>query len=120
MQKNSLAESINSILSQTSSNFEFIILYDGSTDHSLKTRKAYAKKDQRIQVLINKEYQKTAKCRNIHLKKAFTEFIPWMDSDRSLVLPHWLQTQLYYLKQNPNIDVVSYSPAVLWRSRIDT
>ena len=49
-----LAESINSILSQTYSNFEFVILDDGSTDNSLKIIKAYAKEDKRIKVLLIK------------------------------------------------------------------
>ena len=101
-----LDESISSILNQTHSNFELLILDDASTDNSLKIIKAYAKKDKRIQVLINKKNQKTAKSRNILLKKANTEFIAWMDSD-DISLPHWLQTQLDFLKQNPNIDVVS-------------
>ena len=43
-----LAESINSILSQTYSDFELLILDDGSTDNSLKIIKAYAKEDKRI------------------------------------------------------------------------
>ena len=39
-----LDESINSILSQTYSDFEMLILDDASTDNSLKIIKAYAKK----------------------------------------------------------------------------
>ena len=101
-----LAESINSILSQTYSNFEFVILDDASTDNSLKIIKAYAKEDKRIKVLINNKNQKTAKSRNILLKKTTTEFIAWMDAD-DISSPHWLQTQMDFLKQNPKIDVVS-------------
>ena len=101
-----LAESINSILSQTYSNFEFVILDDGSTDNSLKIIKAYAKEDKRIKILVNNKNQKTAKSRNILLKKATTEFIAWMDAD-DISLPYWLQTQMDFLKQNSNIDVVS-------------
>ena len=101
-----LAESINSILSQTYSNFEFVILDDASTDNSLKIIKAYAKEDKRIKVLINNKNQKTAKSRNILLKKTTTEFIAWMDAD-DVSSPHWLQTQMDFLKQNPKIDVVS-------------
>ena len=56
-----LDESINSILSQTYSDFELLILDDGSTDNSLKIIKAYAKEDKRIKVLINNKNQKTAK-----------------------------------------------------------
>ena len=56
-----LAESINSILSQTYSNFEFVILDDGSTDNSLKIIKAYAKEDKRIKILVNNKNQKDSK-----------------------------------------------------------
>ena len=59
-----LDESINSILSQTYSDFELLILDDASTDNSLKIIKNYAKKDKRIKVLTNKTNQKQAKCRN--------------------------------------------------------
>ena len=83
-----------------------MILDDTSTDNSLKIIKDYAKEDKRIKVLVNNENQKTAKSRNILLKKATTEFIAWMDAD-DISLPHWLQTQMDFLKQNPNIDVVS-------------
>ena len=104
-----LAESINSILSQTYSDFELLILDDASTDNSLKIIKAYAKEDKRIKVLINnnKTNQKQAKSRNILLKKATkTEFIAWIDAD-DISSPHWLQTQIDFLKKNPKIDVVS-------------
>ena len=101
-----LAESINSILSQTYSNFEFVILDDGSTDNSLKIIKAYAKEDKRIKVLVNKTNQKQAKCRNRLLKNSKTKFIAWMDAD-DISLEDRLQTQMDFLKQNSNIDVVS-------------
>ena len=101
-----LDESIGSILNQTYSDFEFIILDDASTDSSLKIIKNYAKKDKRIKVLDNKTNQKQAKCRNILLKNSKTEFIAWMDAD-DISLPVRLQTQVDFLKQNPSVDVVS-------------
>ena len=50
-----LDESIGSILNQTYSNFELLILDDASTDNSLKIIKAYAKEDKRITVLVNQK-----------------------------------------------------------------
>ena len=46
-----LVQSINSILKQTYHNFEFIIIYDGSTDNSLSIINSY--KDNRIKVISN-------------------------------------------------------------------
>ena len=101
-----LKDSIDSILKQTYSDFEMLILDDASTDNSLKIIKAYAKENKRIKILVNKTNQKQAKCRNRLLKNSKTEFIAWMDAD-DISLPHWLQTQIDFLKQNPKIDVVS-------------
>ena len=50
-------DSIGSILKQTYSDFELLILDDGSTDNSLKIIKAYAKEDKRIKILVNKTNQ---------------------------------------------------------------
>ena len=76
-----LKDSIGSILKQTYSDFELLILDDGSTDNSLKIIRAYAKEDKRIKILVNKTNQGEAKCRNRLLKNSKTEFIAWMDSD---------------------------------------
>ena len=100
-----LAESINSILSQTYSDFELLILDDGSTDNSLKIIEAYAKEDKRIKVIVNQKNRGEAKCRNRLLKNSKTEFIAWMDAD-DISLEDRLQTQMDFLKQNPKIDAV--------------
>ena len=100
-----LKDSIGSILKQTYSDFELLILDDGSTDNSLKIIKAYAKEDKRIKILVNKTNQGEAKCRNRLLKNSKTEFIAWMDSD-DISLEDRLQTQMDFLKQNPKIDAV--------------
>ena len=90
-----LDESIGSILSQTYTDFEFLILDDGSTDNSLKIIKTYAKEDKRIKVLVNNKNQKTAKSRNILIQKTTTEFVAWMDAD-DISVPHWLQTNRFF------------------------
>ena len=100
-----LKDSIGSILKQTYSDFELLILDDASTDNSLKIIKAYAKEDKRIKILVNKNNQKQAKCRNRLLKNSKTEFIAWMDAD-DISLEDRLQTQMDFLKQNSKIDAV--------------
>ena len=102
MLTNLLAESINSILKQTYSDFEMLILDDASTDNSLKIIKAYASfEDLRIKILVNKNNQQQAKCRNRLLKNSKTEFIAWMDAD-DISLEDRLQTQINFLKKMGN------------------
>ena len=100
-----LADSIGSILKQTYSDFELLILDDASTDNSLKIIKTYAKEDKRIKILVNKTNQKQTKCRNRLLKNTKTEFVAWMDAD-DISLEDRLQTQMDFLKQNSKIDAV--------------
>ena len=51
-----LAECIESVLSQTYDNFEYIIVNNKSTDNSLEIAHKYAAKDHRIRVVDNREF----------------------------------------------------------------
>ena len=55
-QQNFIAETIESVLSQTFRDFEFLILDDGSTDRSAEIIKSYAEKDNRIKAYFEKVY----------------------------------------------------------------
>lgn len=48
-----IAQAIESILTQTFADFEFIIIDDGSTDNSLKMIRKYAQKDDRTRIVLN-------------------------------------------------------------------
>ncbi|MBQ9221984.1 glycosyltransferase family A protein [Succinivibrio sp.] len=69
---------IESILSQTVTDFELIILNDGSTDHSLDVISSF--EDNRI-VLINKKNTGVANTRNEGIFVAKGDFITFVDSD---------------------------------------
>ena len=101
-----LDESIQSILNQTYSDFEFLILDDASTDNSLQKIQSYAKKDSRIQIIVNKENVGESCSRNILLKTTQKPFIAWMDAD-DISLPHRLEAQIKFLRENRSIDAVS-------------
>lgn len=75
-----LAEAIDSILSQTYQDFEFLIIDDGSTDSSKTLAEAYAKKDARIRVL-HQTNQGLTKALNRGLLEARGEFIARQDAD---------------------------------------
>ena len=71
---------INSVLLQTFTNFECIIIDDGSTDNSGVICDGYAKKDYRIKV-IHKENSGVSSARNTGLDIAKGEWIAFVDGD---------------------------------------
>lgn len=75
-----LSQCIDSILSQTFSNFELILVDDGSSDQSGKICDEYAARDSRI-VVIHKENGGVSSARNAGLNIAKGEYITFIDSD---------------------------------------
>lgn len=74
-----IRESIESILSQTFSDFEFIILNDGSTDGTMDVVRSY--KDNRIILVESHENWKIPKRRNQGIKMARGKYIAIHDGD---------------------------------------
>lgn len=75
-----LNKCIKSILNQTYSNLEIILVDDGSTDSSNKICQDWAKIDKRI-ILIKQKNQGAGKARNTALDIATGDFIAFVDSD---------------------------------------
>lgn len=99
-----LKESIESILNQTFTNFELIIVDDQSTDSSWQIIQEYANKDPRIVAIKNTGKKGCYPARNCGHKLAKGKYIAVMDSD-DIALPQRLQTQFDFMEQNPNIDI---------------
>lgn len=85
-----LAECIESILSQTFSDFELILVNDGSPDNSGAICREYAQKDRRIRCL-EQENQGQAAARNYGLSVATGAWICFVDSD-DVIHPQMLET----------------------------
>jgi glycosyltransferase involved in cell wall biosynthesis len=92
-----LSEALESILAQTYTNFEFIIIDDGSTDSSLKVLQQYQKRDARIR-LISRENRNLATTLNDIIDLAQGKWIARMDQD-DIALPHRFERQLQWLEQ---------------------
>ena len=88
-----LSRCIDSILAQTYSDFELILVNDGSIDNSGKICDEYAQKDSRI-IVIHKENGGTSSARNIGLEKSHGEYITFVDSDDT-IYPNYLCTFSY-------------------------
>ena len=99
-----LQEAIESILNQTFTDFELLILDDGS-DHedTLHVLSDYSQKDKRVKVIPG-EHKGIGAARNRLLKAAQGDFFAIMDSD-DISLPQRLEKQILFLETEQNIDV---------------
>jgi len=95
-----LRESIESILNQTSTDFEFIIVNDGSTDASPQIIKSYD--DARTRIINNKKNIGLTKSLNKAIKEARGEYIARQDAD-DISLPNRLELQLEFLEKHPEV-----------------
>jgi len=98
-----LKEAIDSILNQTFSDFEFIIINDGSTDNTLQILKKY--KDSRIIIINNSKNIGLTKSLNIGIKKTRGEYIARMDAD-DISLSNRLNEEVIFLENNNKCAVV--------------
>lgn len=97
-----LNEAIDSILNQTFSDFEFIIINDCSTDNTENIIKSYD--DKRIRYIKNEKNLGVAETLNKGLDMAQGEFIARMDAD-DISLPERFEKQLSFLQLNPECGV---------------
>jgi glycosyltransferase involved in cell wall biosynthesis len=101
---NYVEESIKSILNQTYTDFELIILNDKSTDNSLDILKKMAASDQRI-ILVDKEKNSgPAVVRNQGVEMSKGNYIAFMDAD-DISLPNRFEKQIQLLDNHPEIEV---------------
>lgn len=99
-----LSETIESILNQTYTDFELLVLNDKSTDGSKEIIEKYKAKDSRI-VLIDKEINVgPANLRNEGFELAKAPFVALMDAD-DIALPTRFEKQVTYLKNHPDVGV---------------
>ncbi len=96
-----LKDSVESILNQTYSNFEFIIINDGSTDGSQEILEYYAKKDSRI-ILINQDNAGLTKALNNGIKVSRGRYIARQDCD-DISYSKRLEKQINLMDADPSI-----------------
>lgn len=97
-----LPDSIESILNQRFSDFEFLIVDDGSQDESAAIVSTYL--DKRIRLIRNQHNTGLTRSLNKGLSVARGEFIARMDAD-DISMPDRLAAQVQFLEAHPLIDV---------------
>ncbi len=105
---NLLSRAIDSILAQTETDFEFIIINDGSTDDTAQILKDYARQDARITILTNKENKGLPYSLNRGLDEARGTYIARMDDDDYSFATR-LAKQVAFLDAHPEITATGCS-----------
>ncbi len=100
-----IEETLDSVLSQTYTDFEVIVVDDGSKDKTTSIVKQYQVKHPEKVILIQKENGGPASARNMGIKAAHGEFIAFNDSD-DLWLPLKLEKQMEHFNSGPQIGLV--------------
>ncbi len=103
-QEDYLSACIESVLAQTFSDFEFIILNDGSTDRTWEIIQEYAKKDSRIRPFSFPEKQGIAVGCNFTVAQAKGDYLARIDGD-DIWKPEKLEKQVAYLEEHPECGV---------------
>lgn len=105
-----LAQAIDSILTQTFSDFEFLIIDDGSSDRSAEILQTYVAQDARI-CFTSRENRGIPRTRNQLLTQARGALVAIMDAD-DIALPDRFRLQVEFLHQHP--EVVCVGGALDW------
>jgi len=99
--KQYLSAAVDSVINQTFSDFEFIIVDDGSTDGATQLVQEYARRNTRIRAILQENRGLTASL-NRGLKDAKAPFIARMDSD-DICHHQRLERQIRYMETHPDV-----------------
>lgn len=92
-----ISESISSVINQTYTDWELIVVDDGSIDNSVDAIKSF--NDNRIKLLVNDKNRGIAYSRNRALREAKGKYIAFLDSD-DIWLPTKLESQINFMINN--------------------
>ena len=100
-----LPNAIDSILRQTYTNFELIVINDGSVDDTQKILEEYAAKDKRIKIIKHEQNKGLVCSLNEGLEQARGEYIARMDDD-DVSYRKRFEKQLTYMEEHPDVATV--------------
>ncbi|MBR3071081.1 glycosyltransferase [Fibrobacter sp.] len=101
-----IKDCLDSLVAQTFTDFEAIIIDDGSTDESTRIAASYASSDSRFRV-IGQPNKGVSEARNTGLKIMRGEYVTFVDSD-DCVAPNFLET-LFYIARLHQADIACCS-----------
>lgn len=120
-----VSETIFSVINQTYTDWEMVIIDDGSTDGSYDIVKNFASKDSRIRLYHRERLPKGGNvCRNIGIEKSRGKYIIFLDAD-DLLYPSCLENRVKLMESKKDLDFAvfqmdTFSPSGKIKDRILT
>ena len=108
-----ISESINSVISQTYTNWELIIVDDCSNDDSQEIINLFASKFDNIKTYFNLENKGANYCRNLGIERAKGSYIIFLDAD-DLLAKDCLENRILKI-QNTNFDFCVFTMQVFFK-----
>lgn len=102
-----LDKCINSVQQQTISDWELVLIDDGSTDGSLDIIKKYSEKDERIRFFHKDKSEGAGPARNKGIEESRGEFIMFIDADDHMV-PDMFEKLCLQIKNGYDIVICGY------------
>ena len=102
---NYLPQTLRSVMDQTFTDWECLVVENGSTDGSLSIVNEFCASDERFIPVVFTENQGVAAARNRGLELAEGEFILFLDAD-DLLSPHYMEAAMAAFKLDPTLDLV--------------
>lgn len=98
-----IGKAVESILNQSFTDYELIIIDDGSTDTSINILELF--RDSRIRLIRNESNWGLIKSRNRGISESRGKYVAFLDCD-DIALRHRLEIQYEFLEENPGYDLV--------------
>lgn len=110
----SIGDTLESIITQTYTYWECLVVDDGSADATVTLVAKYCKQDPRIKFFERPPHGANGGnvCRNIGIDKSQGSFLIFLDAD-DLLVETALERRISMFQQNPNVDALVYSTQVV-------
>ncbi len=106
-----ISESVNSVMNQTYTNWELIIVDDCSNDESQELIKSFASNFDNIKVYFNPENKGANYCRNFGIENANGSYIVFLDADDLLTI-HCIEDRMKMMNENITLDFCVFTMGV--------
>jgi glycosyltransferase involved in cell wall biosynthesis len=110
-----LEKAINSILNQTFTDFELLIINDCSTDKSVEIASKFI--SDKVQIIHHEKNSGLAATRNTGIKKATSNYVTFLDAD-DIWKPHFLEKTYNLIQNFPEARIFGTNYEEIWDSTI--